>query len=455
MKERAYHMQSAKTERHIEAVNRQVDLHDPHGKHRVVIIGGGFGGLYAAKSLRRSDVDLTVVDRRNFHLFQPLLYQVATGGLSPGEISSPLRAVLRRQKNARVLLAEVTDVDLENRRVILVDGEVPYDSLIVATGATHDYFGNPQWEVDAPGLKTVEDALEIRKRIYVAFEAAEREPDPEKKAAWLTFVVVGGGPTGVELAGAIGEIAHYTLKHDFRTIDPGLARIILVEGMDRVLGTYDRSLSEKAKRSLERLGVEVRLNAFVTNVVSDGVTVTRDHTGTFVPARTILWGAGVKASPLGRILAEETGAETDKAGRVKVAPDLTIPGHDNIFVIGDLASFGHQGDQPLPGVAPVAMSMGRYVANRIDDRLRGKKSKPFRYFEKGSLATIGRSAAIAQFGRIKISGWFAWVTWLFVHLMYLVEFDNRLLVLMQWAWNYITRNRGARLITGKTGRLVE
>lgn len=426
-----------------------------HGRHRVVIIGGGFGGLYAAKSLRKANVDVTVIDRRNFHLFQPLLYQVATGGLSPGDISSPLRAVLRRQKNARVLMAEVVDIDVEGRRVLLADGEAAYDSLIVATGAHHDYFGNPQWESRAPGLKTVEDALEIRKRIYLAFEAAEREPDPDKKAAWLTFVVVGGGPTGVELAGALGEIAHYTLKNDFRTIDPSLAKIILVEGLDRVLSTYDRSLSEKARRSLERLGVEVRLRSFVTDIDEHGVTITCDAEQSVIQAKTVLWGAGVRASSIGKVLAAKAGAETDKAGRVIVREDLTIPGHDNIYVIGDLASFSHQTGQPLPGVAPVAMSMGRYSARLIDARMKGRTMGPFRYFDKGSLATIGRSAAIAQFGPVKISGWLAWVTWLFVHLMYLVEFDNRLLVLTQWAWNYITRNRGARLITGKTGRLVE
>lgn len=425
------------------------------GRHRVVIVGGGFGGLYAAKSLRRSKVDLTLIDRRNFHLFQPLLYQVATGGLSPGDISSPLRSILRRQKNARVLMAEVVDIDVSRRRVVLADGEVGYDSLIVATGAHHDYFGNSRWEQYAPGLKTVEDALEIRKRIYLAFEAAEREPDPEKKAAWLTFVVVGGGPTGVELAGALGEIAHYTLRQDFRSIDPALARIILVEGLDRVLATYDESLSEKARRSLEGLGVEVRLNSFVTGVDDHGVTITHGDEKATINAKTVLWSAGVKANSLGMVLAERTGATVDRAGRIVVDENLMIPGWPGIYVIGDLASFSHQTGRPLPGVAPVAMSMGRYAARRIDAAIQNRAMKPFRYFDKGALATIGRSAAIAQFGPVKISGWIAWVTWLFVHLMYLVEFDNRLLVLTQWAWNYFTRNRGARLITGKTGRLVE
>ena len=425
------------------------------GRHRVVIVGGGFGGLYAAKSFRKSDVEVTLIDRRNFHLFQPLLYQVATGGLSPGEISSPLRMVLRKQKNTRVLLAEVVDIDVERRRVILADGETPYDTLIVATGARHDYFGNTQWESLAPGLKTVEDALEIRKRIYLAFEAAEREPDAEKKAEWLTFVVVGGGPTGVELAGALGEIAHYTLRRDFRSIDPSLARIVLVEGKDRVLSTYDSSLSAKAQKALEKLGVEVLLNSYVTQVDRHGATISQGDAKRSIAARTVVWGAGVKANRLGLLLAEKTGAKTDQAGRVIVEPDLTIPGHEEIFVIGDLASYSHQTGSPLPGVAPVAMSMGRYVARTIDRRVKGKPFGTFHYFDKGSLATIGRSAAIAKFGPIKISGFIAWVAWLLIHLMYLVEFDNRLLVLMQWSWNYLTKNRGARLITGKTERLVE
>ncbi|MBD3403169.1 NAD(P)-binding protein [candidate division GN15 bacterium] len=423
-------------------------------KHRVVIVGGGFGGLYAAKSLRRADVDLTVIDRRNFHLFQPLLYQVATGGLSPADISSPLRAVLKRQKNTRVLLGEVVDIDPSGNKVILTDGTVPYDSLIIATGASHDYFGNAEWEERAPGLKTVEDAIEIRKRIFLAFEAAEREPDPVRKSAWLTFVVVGGGPTGVEMAGAIGEIAHHTLRHDFRSIDPSLARIILVEGVDRILTGYAPSLSHKAKRSLERLGVEVRLGQFVTSIDASGVTTAANDDEVFIPSRTVVWGAGVKASPLSDVLTERTGVETDRAGRILVAPDLSIPSYPNIFVIGDLASFSHQTGQPLPGVAPVAMSQGRYAARLIVKRLKGRELPPYRYFDKGTMATIGRAAAVAQYRSIKLSGWPAWLIWLFVHLMYLVEFDNRLLVLTQWAWNYITRNRGARLITGKTGTLV-
>ena len=415
--------------------------------HRVVIIGGGFGGLYAAKALRRAPVEVTLIDRRNFHLFQPLLYQVATGGLSPGEIASPLRYVLRRSLNTEVLLGEVVDLDIAGRRVILRDGDAAYDTLIVATGSSHHYFGNDQWAPLAPGLKTIEDATEMRRRILLAFEKAEREPDAEARSAWLTFVVVGAGPTGVELAGALGEIANDTLRHDFRHIVPSESRILLLEGGDRVLPAYPADLSAKAEESLIHLGVRPITGAVVTAIDEAGVTVRRGAQEERIAARTVLWAAGVAASPLGRLLAEQGGAKLDRAGRVMVEPDLTLAGHPEILVIGDLAYFSHQTGKPLPGVAPVAMQEGRYAAELVRQRLAGKTVAAFHYHDKGSLATIGRAAAVADFGRIHMHGMPAWLTWLFVHLLYLVEFDNRLLVLIQWAYNYITRNRGARLIT--------
>ncbi|HUI76442.1 MAG TPA: NAD(P)/FAD-dependent oxidoreductase [Bryobacteraceae bacterium] len=423
--------------------------------HRVVIIGGGFGGLYATKALRRAPVHVTLIDRRNFHLFQPLLYQVATGALSPGEIASPLRFVFRRLKNVEVLLAEVTDLDPANRRVILGDGEAGYDTLIVAAGASHHYFGHDEWAPLAPGLKTIEDATEIRSRILRAFEKAEREPDTEARRAWLTFVIVGGGPTGVELAGALGEIANDTLRGDFRHINPAEASILLVEGTDRVLPAYPADLSAKAEEALIRLGVRSMTGTLVTAIDAGGVTVRRGGVTEHIRARTVLWSAGVEASPLGRVLAERAGAQLDRAGRVMVEPDLTIGGHPEILVIGDLANFSHQTGKPLPGVAPVAMQQGRYAAGLVKKRLAGKPVPPFHYWDKGSLATIGRAAAVADFGRIHIDGLVAWLAWLFIHLMYLVEFDNRLLVLIQWAYDYFTYNRGARLITGERGQRPE
>ncbi len=417
--------------------------------HRVVVIGGGFGGLYVAKALGRAPVAVTLIDRRNFHLFQPLLYQVATGGLSPGEIASPLRVVLKHNRNTEVLLGEVIDIDVANRRVILRDGEAAYDTLIVATGATHHYFGNDQWEAVAPGLKTIEDATEIRSRLLRAFERAEREPDPAERRAWLNFVIVGGGPTGVELAGALGEIANDTLRHDFRHIDPRESAILLVEGEPRVLPTFPPDLSAKAERQLIALGVRARTGARVTQIDANGVTVTVKGSEERIPTHTVLWAAGVRASRLGKVLAERAGATLDRAGRVIVQPDLTVPGHPEIFVIGDLSTFTHQTGKPLPGVAPVAMQQGRYVARLIRKRLSGEASPaPFRYFNKGNLATIGRNKAVAEFGKLHIAGFPAWFTWVFVHLMYLVEFDNRLLVFVEWVYNYFTRNRGARLITG-------
>ena len=416
--------------------------------HRVVIAGGGFGGLYAAKSLAKAPVAVTLIDRRNFHLFQPLLYQVATGGLSPGEIASPLRVVLRHNPNAEVLLGEVVDLDAEGRRVILRDGEAAYDDLIVATGATHHYFGNDQWAPLAPGLKTIEDATEIRSRLLDAFERAEREPDLDKRRAWLTFVIVGGGPTGVELAGALGEIANDTLRHDFRHINPAEAEILLIEGEDRVLPLFPRDLSAKAEKQLIGLNVRSLTGARVTNIDPEGVAIECGGRQQRIAARTVLWAAGVRASPLGKVLAERAGAPLDRAGRVVVGPDLSLPGHPEIHVIGDLANFSHQGGQPLPGVAPVAMAQGRYVARLIVRKLRGQPVAPFHYLDKGNLATVGRNKAVAQFGRVHIAGFLAWLVWVFVHLMYLVEFENRLLVFVEWVYNYLTRNRGARLITG-------
>ncbi len=416
---------------------------------RVVIVGGGFGGLYAATSLRDAPVQVTVIDRRNFHLFQPLLYQVATGFLSPANIASPLRAVLQRQKNAEVLLAEVTDIDVPGRWVVLREGAVAYDALIVATGSTHHYFGHPEWEKYAPSLKSIEDATEIRRRIFSAFEFAEREADSQRLQALLTFVVVGGGPTGVELAGAVGEIARDTLRHDFRRIDPSKARILLVEGTDRILPPYPPALSAKAAAALARLGVTVRTGTLVTDVQAEAVTVRRGDQIERIPTYTVLWAAGVEASPLGRILGQKTGAQLDRAGRVVVAPDLTLPGHPEIFVIGDLASCRGPDGKPLPGVAPVAMQQGHYAARLIAERLHGRSLPPFRYHDRGDMATIGRGDAVADLHWVRLSGTLAWLAWLLIHLLYIMQLHNRLLVLVQWAWSYVTRNRSARLITGK------
>ncbi|HIK56127.1 MAG TPA: NAD(P)/FAD-dependent oxidoreductase [Synechococcales cyanobacterium M55_K2018_004] len=417
--------------------------------HRVVIVGGGFGGLYAAKELGRAPVDVTLIDKRNFHLFQPLLYQVATGSLSPADISSPLRGILSRNKNTRVLLDEVIDIDPERQTVQLNGGDVPYDTLIVATGVSHHYFGNDQWRDVAPGLKTVEDALEMRRRIFSAFEAAEKETDPEKRKAWLTFVIVGGGPTGVELAGAIAELAFHTLKNDFRHVNTAEARILLLEGLDRVLPPYAPELSAEAQGALTKLGVTVCTSTLVTNIEDDIVTTKQGDRIEHIPAKTVLWAAGVKASSMGKVLAERTGASLDRVGRVIVEPDLSLPNYPNIFVVGDLSHFAHQGDKPLPGVAPVAMQEGKYVAKLVQNRLRNIPTPAFTYRDKGSLAVIGHNAAVVDLGFVKFSGILAWLTWIFVHIYYLIEFDNKLVVMVQWAWNYFTRNRGARLITGE------
>ena len=417
--------------------------------HHVVIVGGGFGGLYAAKALAKAPVKVTLIDKRNFHLFQPLLYQVATGGLSAGDISSPLRAVLSRQKNAEVLMGEVTDVDPKQQTIKLQNRQLTYDTLIVATGVSHHYFGNDQWAPKAPGLKTVEDALEMRRRIFLAFEAAEKETDPEKRRAWLTFVLIGGGPTGVELAGALAELAYSTLKNDFRNIDTSEAKILLLEGMDRVLPPYPAELSAKAKASLEHLGVTVQTNTLVTNIEDNIVTIRRGDQIEQIPAQTILWAAGMKASGMGAVLSNATGVELDRAGRVIVTPDLSVPEHPNIFVIGDLANFPHQDGKPLPGVAPVAMQQGQYVAHLIKKRLKGETLPAFKYADYGSLAVIGRNAAVVDLGFVKFAGFPAWLAWIFVHIFFLIEFDNKLLVLIQWGWNYFTRKRGARLITNQ------
>jgi NADH dehydrogenase len=412
--------------------------------HRVVIVGGGFAGLYAAQALGREPVEVTLIDRRNFHLFSPLLYQVATGGLSPGEIASPLRFVLRRQKNARVLLGEVAGVDTNAREVILSDNSrYPYDTLIAATGSTHHYFGHPEWAALAPGLKTVEDATAMRTKILEAFEWAEKTTDPEERTALLTFVVVGGGPTGVELAGALGEISRDTLKADFRHINPADARIFLVEGTDRILQTYPPELSAAAERSLIALGVRTKANAKVTAIDENGVTIG----DTRIDAKTVLWAAGVQASPLGKILADGTGVKLDNAGRVEVDPHLAIPGHPEILVTGDLARVIENGEQ-VPGVAPAAMQQGRYAAKLIAARVNNQTIPPFRYHDKGSLATIGRNRAVAVIGKLHMRGYPAWLLWLFVHLLYIVEYESRVLIAIQWAFAYFTFNRGARLITG-------
>lgn len=418
--------------------------------HRVVILGGGFGGLSVARRLKRAPVEVTLIDRCNYHLFQPLLYQVATGSLSPANIASPLRNILKSQGNTQVLLAEATHIDVAQRRVILKDGAVDYDTLIVATGSSHQYFGHDEWERFAPGLKTIDDATAMRRRILLAFEAAERESNPQKLRAWMTFVIVGGGPTGAELAGALGEIANDTLRHDFRRIDPSQTRIILVEGTERVLPSYPAQLSKAAQEMLERLKVTVRTGALVTDVQEHSVTVREGDRTEEIPTRTILWAAGVLSSPLGRILADQTGAPADKAGRIIVEPDLTVPGHPELFVIGDLANYSHQTGKPLPGVAQPAIQEGEYVAKVIERRMRAAEAPaPFHYFDMGNLATIGRGAAVADLNWLKLSGWPAWLIWVFIHLLNIVQFQNRLLVFLQWGWLYLTYDRSARLITGE------
>jgi NADH:ubiquinone reductase (H+-translocating) len=427
------------------------------GAHRVAVVGGGFGGLQAALGLRRADVELTLIDRRNFHLFQPLTYQVATGALSPGEVAYPLRAVFKRNPNVRVLLAEVARFDLDRREVLLrpvaglpTPDPVPYDTLIVAGGSRYSYFGHDEWSAHAAEVKSLESALTVRSRILAAFEAAELERDHEQRGEWLTFVVVGAGPTGVEMAGQIAELARDTLSGDFRSADPGSGRILLIETADRVLTGFPPSLSAKAERSLRRLGVTPVLGRAVVEIDETSVTV-EDPGGETerIPARTVIWAAGVTASGLATALAEATGAEQDRAGRVTVEPDLTLPGHPEVMALGDMVRVrGRDGSvTTFPGVAPVAMQQGRYAAKAVRDRLEGRAEKPFRYRDKGNLATIGRAAAVADIKGIKLSGFVAWLTWLVVHLFYLVGFQNRLLVFIRWSIGFATRGRGARLIT--------
>lgn len=413
---------------------------DNHRKTHVVIVGAGFGGLTAARALAHLPVQLTVIDRKNHHTFQPLLYQVATAGLSPGEIAAPIRWILRGHKNVQVLLGEVVDFDLDRRTVQLADASVSYDYLIVAAGARHSYFGHDQWEGLAPGLKTIEDAIEIRRRVLLAFELAERQAAEGEGPMALNFVVIGGGPTGVELAGTLAEIARRVLSHEFQSIDPRSTRILLIEGGPRVLPAYSEDLSRSAEEQLRHLGVEVMTSTIVTGVEADAV-----HVGdTRIPATVLLWAAGVAASPLGKKL----GATTDRAGRVLVQPDLSLPTHPEVFVIGDLAALKNQHGHWLPGVAPVAIQQGKAAAECIRRDLEHQPRQVFHYFDKGSLATIGRAAAVAQFGRIHISGFIAWLSWLFVHILFLIGFRNRLIVMIQWAWSYFTYERGARLITG-------
>jgi NADH dehydrogenase len=416
---------------------------------RVVIVGGGFGGLYAAKALQHCSVDVTLVDRRNFHLFQPLLYQVAAGWLSAGDIAQPLRAVFATDAHISVIMGEVVDLDVARRTLRLREGALPYDIAIIAAGTGPGYFGHDDWAHTAPGLKSVEDALEMRRRILSAFELAECEPNPEARRARLTFVIVGGGPTGVELAGTLAELARGTLKGHFRRIDPAAAQIILVEHAERLLPPFPADLSAKAEAALRRLGVTIHTGTDVSDMQAGVVTLRRGDAVERLAAGTVLWAAGVQASPLGRVLAERTGAELDRMGRVKVAPDLTIPGHPDLFVIGDLAHVAGPNGTPLPGLAAVARQQGHYVGRLIHSRLRGQRAKPFRYHDRGNLAVIGRHAAVADLHSLHFDGWVAWLLWLVIHIYYLIGFENKFLVMFQWGWNYVTRKRGAQLITGQ------
>jgi NADH dehydrogenase len=423
--------------------------------HRVVVVGGGFAGLYAARSLGIDpEVRLTLVDRRNFHLFQPLLYQVATGALSPGDIAQPLRSLLRKQRNTTVILGEATGIDVDRREVLINDGgPIAYDTLIVATGAHHSYFDHPEWARFAPGLKTLEDATEIRRRILIAFEAAERESVPERRRAWMTFVLAGGGPTGVELAGALGEIAHDTLRRDFRSIRSGEAQILLVEAMDRILPTYPPERSASAQRQLEHLGVEVRTKTRVVHIDEHSVGVLGpDGETETIPSRTVLWAAGVLSSSFGRKVGAATGATTDRSGRIVVEPDLTVPGHPEIFVVGDAAVEPWKPDHPTPGVAQGAIQGGKYAAKVIRRRILGRPYDPFRYSDHGDVAVIGRLSGVTNIGWLgpfgRQSGFTAWALWLGIHLVYLIGFSNRIVVLVRWAWTFLTHGRGARLITG-------
>jgi NADH:ubiquinone reductase (H+-translocating) len=420
------------------------------GRSKVIIIGGGFGGLCAAQALKSAPVDVTLIDRRNYHLFQPLLYQVATGSLSPGEIAAPLRGVLGRQKNTRVLLGDVRDIDTGSKRVLLADGaSFEYDSLIVAAGSMSFYYGNDQWQQWAPGLKSLEEATIIRHKILYAFEVAERIPDPAQRRAWLTFVIVGAGPTGVELAGAIGEIARETLKNDFRSISPEDARIILLDGAPRLLMPFPEDLAQRAQRSLAKLGVEIKTDTMVKKVDREGVTLEVSNRVDQIATRTVIWAGGVTVVPLAKTLARRTGAETDRGGRIKVGPDLTIANHPDVYVVGDMALSLNSDAKPLGGVAQVAMQQGTYAAKAIARKVRGKPpQKAFEYFDKGNLAVIGRASAIANVFGVHLWGLPAWLVWVFIHLMYIVEFQSRLVVFIKWAIQDLTFSRGARLITG-------
>lgn len=418
----------------------------------VVIVGGGFGGLYAAKSLGNKPVRVTLIDKRNFHLFQPLLYQIATGSLSPGDIASPLRSVLRDYDNIEVLMDEVVDILPETNQLRLKEEPAPlsYDMLVLATGSTTHYFGHDDWAEKTNGLKTVEDALDMRRQVFNVFEAAEKERDPEKQAALLTFVIVGGGPTGVELAGALAELSNFSLPQDFKHIDCKKARILLVDMGSRILSAYPEDLSAKAAKTLEKLGVTVRSNTSVTNIEDSKIILSSNGKTEEIASGTILWAAGVKASPLGHMLADKLGCQVDRGGRVMVEPDLSVSGHPNIFVIGDLANYSHTADsKPLPGVAPVAIQEGRYVAHRILKKCANETCKPFKYQDKGSLAVIGILEAVGNLNNIHLSGFMAWLIWAVIHISYLIEFDNKLMVMFQWAWTLTTRRHGARLITGK------
>lgn len=418
----------------------------------IVIVGGGFAGLYAAMGLRNKPVDVTIVDKRNFHLFQPLLYQVAAGGLSAGDIASPLRAILKKAKNIRTVMAEITTIDRDKSRVYW-DGDgvegLEYDYLVVATGSRYNYFGKKaEFEPLAPGLKTIEDALIIRQRVLQAFEMAERATTAEERQAWLTFVIVGAGPTGVEMAGALGELANQTLKNEFRNIDPREAKVLLVEGMDRALNVYPESLSKVALTYLDKLGVTFKPNTFVTDVKPGEITVKTGDDVSTIPAHVVVWAAGVLASPFAETIAKATDTETDRIGRLMVNEDFSLPKAPRIFVLGDLAHYAHGLERPLPGLAPVAMQQGRWIANHLLAKASGKQPvKPFKYMDKGSLAVIGRNAAVGVVGNWKLTGFFAWLVWSLIHIRYLVGFDNQILVMLQWTWNYINQNRSARLIT--------
>ena len=417
---------------------------------KVIIIGGGFGGLFAAQALKSAPVDVTLIDRRNYHLFQPLLYQVATGSLSPGEIAAPLRGVLSRQKNTRVLLGDVEDIDPVAKRVLLADGaSFEYDSLIVATGSQTSYYGHDIWQQWAPGLKSLEEATNIRHKILYAFEVAERIPDPVQRRAWLTFVIVGAGPTGVELAGAIGEIARQTLKNDFRSIDPHDAQIILLDAAPRLLMTFPEDLAQKAERSLAKLGVQAKMESMVKDVDRDGLNIQVNGTIERLSTKTVIWAGGVTVAPLGRTLAKRTGADTDHSGRLKVGPDLTIANFPDIYVIGDLALAAGKNGKPLAGVAQVAMQQGAYAAKAIIRKVKGQaQPEPFKYFDKGNLAVIGRAAAVANAFGVHLWGLPAWLVWAFIHIMYIVGFQSRIVVFIKWAIQDVTFSRGARLITG-------